>query len=202
MTVEAGPNVVYSGLVLYLDAANKNSYPGSGSTLIDLKNTNNLTLFNSPTYSSSNNGYISFYSDGSNNSTGHYATISSISGWQSISMFVYIKDIGTAWKYLIDGRDDGQQGWFASGGIGSYWTGMYINGVSTAVNWSSIPKNQWIHLYLEGNTTRTTALWLFSRISNNEYNSGYLGNFSMYGSKLSSIEIMQNFNAIRGRYAI
>lgn len=202
MAATCSPSIVTDQLSLHLDFSNTRSYSGSGSTVNNLKGTSNLTLFNSPAYSSSNSGYINFYSDGSNNSTGQYATISSVAGWQSISTFIYIKDIGTAWKYLFDGRDDGQQGWFAAGGIGTYWTGMYINGVSTTVNWSNIPKNQWIHLYLEGNTQRTTALWLFSRISNNEYNSGYLANFSLYNKKLSSSEILQNYNTFKGRYGL
>lgn len=182
---------------------NKLSRP---TAFIDLKNSNTLSLFNSPKYSSSNNGYIDFYSDGSNNSTGQYATISSITGWQSISMFVYIKDVGIGWKYLVDGRDDGQQGWFAgiggTAGIGGYWTGMHINGVSTALDWDLIPKNQWIHLYIEGNTVRTTTLNLFSRISNNEYNSGYLASISLYNKKLSLAEIKQNYAALKGRYLL
>jgi hypothetical protein len=176
------------------------------TTFTDLKSNKVLTLSNSPKYSSSNNGYIDFYSDGSNNSTGQYATISSVAGWQSLSTFIYIKDVGTAWKYLFDGRDDGQQGWFAGAGgvtgIGGYWTGMYINGISTALNWDLIPKNQWIHLYIEGNTARTTTLNLFSRISNNEYNSGYLANLSLYNKKLSLAEILQNYSALKGRYSL
>lgn len=202
MTTVEGPNIVKNGLLVHLDVANSKSYSGTGSTITDLNKNADMTLFNSPTFSSSNNGYINFYSDGSNNSTGHYAKIPSVTGWQSISTFIYIKDIGTAWKYLFDGRDDGEQGWFAANGIGTYWTGMYINGISSTVNWSNIPKNQWIHLYLEGNTTRTTALWLFSRISNNEYNSGYLASFSLYNKKLSSSEILQNYNSLRSRYNI
>lgn len=206
MTTVEGPNIVKNGLLVHLDVANSKSYSGTGSTITDLNKNANMTLFNSPTFSSSNNGYINFYSDGSNNITGQYATISSVAGWQSISTFIYIKDIGTGWKYLFDGRDDGQQGWFTGFGsansIGTYWTGMYINGISSTVNWSNIPKNQWIHLYLEGDTTRTTSLWLFSRISNNEYNSGYLASFSLYNKKLSSSEILQNYNSLISRYSI
>lgn len=53
MAVVGGPNLVADGLVLYLDAANAESYPGSGSTWYDLSgNDNHFTLYNSPTYSS------------------------------------------------------------------------------------------------------------------------------------------------------
>ena len=41
------------GLVLYLDAANKSSYPGSGTTWYDLSGKqNHFTLFNTPTFTS------------------------------------------------------------------------------------------------------------------------------------------------------
>lgn len=61
---------VSSGLVLELDAADPNSYSGSGSTWNDLSGQNNhATLYNSPTYSKAPYGYIAF------NGTTQYATI-------------------------------------------------------------------------------------------------------------------------------
>jgi len=56
-----GPNIIRDGLVLYLDAANQKSYPGSGTTWNDLSgNGNNGTLVNGPTFNSENNGSIMF----------------------------------------------------------------------------------------------------------------------------------------------
>ena len=61
MTNEAGPNIVYNGLVLHLDAANSRSYPGTGATWTDLSgNLQNFTLYNSPTFSSNKGGEILF----------------------------------------------------------------------------------------------------------------------------------------------
>lgn len=61
MAVYAGPEVVSNGLVLALDAGNRQSYPGSGTAWTDLSGRgNNGTLTNGPTFSSGNNGYISF----------------------------------------------------------------------------------------------------------------------------------------------
>lgn len=58
-------NIVKSGLVLYLDANAGMSYPGSGTTWTDLSgNSQNGTLTNGPTYTSSNGGGIVF--DGTN----------------------------------------------------------------------------------------------------------------------------------------
>lgn len=42
--------------VFSVDAANSKSYPGSGTTWVDSINGNNLTAYNSPTYSNNNNG--------------------------------------------------------------------------------------------------------------------------------------------------
>ena len=52
MAGTVAPNIVTDGLVLYLDAANTKSYPGSGTTWSDIsRGGNNGTLTNGPTYS-------------------------------------------------------------------------------------------------------------------------------------------------------
>lgn len=61
MAISGGPDILTDGLQLHLDAADKNSYPGSGSTWYDLSGNNrNFTLYNSGYYSFSGNnaGYI------------------------------------------------------------------------------------------------------------------------------------------------
>jgi len=65
MAFNYSPKVVTDGLVLYLDAANNRSYPGSGTTWTDLsRGGNNGTLVNGPTFNSGNGGSIVF--DGTN----------------------------------------------------------------------------------------------------------------------------------------
>lgn len=67
MGVVGGPDpIVTNGLVLYLDAANSKSYPGSGTTWIDLIGTNNA-LFegsgganNTPQFQNTNLGVLNF----------------------------------------------------------------------------------------------------------------------------------------------
>ena len=59
-STELAPAIVDSGLLLYLDGSN---YSGSGTTWSNLATSGasyNATLFNTPTYSSSNGGYFSF----------------------------------------------------------------------------------------------------------------------------------------------
>jgi hypothetical protein len=65
MAFNYSPRIVTDGLVLYLDAANPRSYPGSGTTWSDLsRGGNNGVLTNGPTFNSANNGSIVF--DGTN----------------------------------------------------------------------------------------------------------------------------------------
>lgn len=65
MSIRGGPDIIEDGLVLHLDAADKNSYPLAGNIWYDLSgNENHATLYNSPTYNNSNGGCFSF--DGSN----------------------------------------------------------------------------------------------------------------------------------------
>lgn len=64
MALLHSPRIVTDGLVLCLDAANRESYPGSGNVWRDLAGSNNGTLTNGPTFNSANGGSIVF--DGSN----------------------------------------------------------------------------------------------------------------------------------------
>ena len=92
MAGKCGPDIIENGLVLALDAANKNSYPGSGTSWKDLSgNGNNGTLTNGPTFNVSNQGSITF--DGTNDyidiadSTSLNPTILSIESWFKITAF-------------------------------------------------------------------------------------------------------------------
>jgi len=61
MGLSHSPRIVTNGLVLCLDAGNRQSYPGSGTTWTDLSgNGKNGTLTNGPTYTSANVGAIVF----------------------------------------------------------------------------------------------------------------------------------------------
>lgn len=65
MGVNYSTNVVRSGLVLHLDAANTKSYPGSGTAWTNMSGSgNNGTLTNGPIFNSDNKGSIS--TDGTN----------------------------------------------------------------------------------------------------------------------------------------
>jgi len=52
--------IVTANLLIYVDASNASSYPGSGTTWTDLRANYNGTLTNGPTYSSADGGQIVF----------------------------------------------------------------------------------------------------------------------------------------------
>jgi hypothetical protein len=61
MAIAYNTSVVRDGLVLYLDAANLKSYPGSGATWFNLAGfENNATIVNSIVYNSNSKGAINF----------------------------------------------------------------------------------------------------------------------------------------------
>ena len=93
MAGASGPDLVQNGLVLALDASDRNSYPGSGTTWRDMSgNSNNGTLTNGPTFNSANGGSIVF--DGSDD----YAQITTsgiINNIISVDTMIYIDSVKT-----------------------------------------------------------------------------------------------------------
>jgi hypothetical protein len=92
MGINYNPRTVTDGLVLALDAANRKSYPTTGTTWTDLSGRgNNGTLTNGPTYSSANGGSIVFdgvndYVDlGTATSLG-FSAVRTISCWTKITV--------------------------------------------------------------------------------------------------------------------
>ena len=68
-------NVVKRGLVFYVNTGSNDSYIGTGTSLRDMSgNRNHITLVNSPTFSTSNGGYLSF-NGSSQYGTSTYSTL-------------------------------------------------------------------------------------------------------------------------------
>ena len=90
MAFANGGKIVTNGLVLSLDAGDRNSYPGSGTTWRDMSgNQNTLTLYNGATFNSANGGSIVF--DGTNDGvSGSNASVYSITNTISLEVWAYI----------------------------------------------------------------------------------------------------------------
>ena len=89
----AGAKFVTDGLILYLDAANSNSYPGNGNTWFDLSGNNNHARINGPTFSNSQIKHFTF--DGSNDDI----TSMNLSSYTNLTIEVWYYDNRTPGQY-------------------------------------------------------------------------------------------------------
>jgi hypothetical protein len=118
MAGSSGPDLVQDGLILALDAADKNSYKGTGTLWNDLSgNVNNGTLTNGPSFNNSNGGTISF--DG----TDDYVSITNNSTLRPSTELTI--------EYIIKGTTP--SGWcpIIGYGNGDYTNGNYLCWVET-----------------------------------------------------------------------
>jgi hypothetical protein len=112
MAFNYSPKIVTDGLVLYLDAANSKSYPGTGTAWNDIsRGGNNGTLVNGPTFDPANGGSIVF--DGIDDYVTGFGDTSTFSfiqntGIFTISTWVRLTDFTTARSIL--GNNDGTTG--------------------------------------------------------------------------------------------
>jgi len=226
MAIRGGPDIIEDGLVLHLDAADRNSYPLSGSTIYDLSgNGNNGTLQGNASYSSTYSGSIVF--DGS----GDYITTTFGSGRNvynnPISISLWVKSTtGTEMMYFSTGQtrnvNDLNQRLYVGLRTGSYYDfGIRSSPWSSPANpantnWNLITltiNSTGAKLYL--NTTQTLTKSVNSTYVLNDnvwvgcHNSGTdlplngsTGPFQIYTKALSADEIRQNYNATKGRFGL
>ena len=98
-----GKSIVTDSLVLHIDAANKKSYPGSGTAITDLSgNSINGTLTNGPAFNNGNVGHVAF--DGVNDyiNLGYSSTLNptsiTLSDWVNYDAFVGYGAMITRWS--------------------------------------------------------------------------------------------------------
>jgi hypothetical protein len=220
MSATLGPSKsITSGLVLYLDAANLTSYPGTGTTWTDLSgNNNNGTLTNGPTFNSANGGSIVFdgvddyVNCGNNNS----------SKLTSGTVNVWMKTTSTSVAYQGIVTKALNYGIYNYGGnllLYDWGTGADRNsGISISNgNWrfitlrfSSNSLNN-ATVYINGVLVYTTTMYKTSDIYNlgigtggdgSQPLPGTIGVVQIYNKVLSATEILQNYNATKGRFGL
>ena len=224
------PKIVTDGLVLYLDAANPNSYVSGSTTWRDIsRGGNNGTLINGPTYSSLNGGSIVF--DGIN----EYGSV--------ISNQVITNDF----TFTVWAKRDGDTSTTIGGMFGNHnhieLSGANIffrnsstvvsiaagNGVTRPAFQISIPRlnTEWnfyvirysgttFQLYFNGILLDSRTAVVVQSLNSNRYGIGiwalsYLPEYylngkisqcSSYNRALSPDEILQNYNATKSRFGL
>jgi hypothetical protein len=225
-TQYANGKIVTNGLVLALDAADRNSYPGSGTTWTDLSgNGNNGTLTNGPTFS---NNSIVF--DGVDdyvllpNIAVSTLPAFSICFWAKItsgasSPTVYSEGTPSSWPNNLFIIYCGVTGGPIEGRV-QVWFGNSTRLIGTTdlrnTGWNFISyvqnstSNRQIHVnntIQSTNTELITSTATHASIGANNNNGTYVqffnGNISVlstYNRALSATEIQQNYNAQKSRF--
>ena len=221
-------NIITNGLVLYLDAGNVSSYPGSGTLWNDLSGNNNSgSLTNGPTFSSENGGSIVF--DGSNDKV----VVPHISSYNlsNLTVLVWIKPISPytgAFRAIIS-KEGADRDWnfylFSSSANGvvnnyhfstaratSYTTVVSIPGGSLLLDtWHqcgfSISEGL-LKYYLDGSVINQGSIDFSSANSSypitiggaDNYTNGNIAITQIYNRGLLASEIQQNYNAQKSRF--
>jgi hypothetical protein len=224
MGIAYNTSVVRDGLVLYLDAANSKSYPGSGTTWNNLMGTNNGTLTNGVTFNSNLKGSFNF--DGiddhvSFSSNPPLTNQVTVEAWVNVSVTTPNGNswiIGREGSYRLLYSVNSFQWVCATSNNGWYTTGTSISAsISATSNIHQVVatyNGSNIKLYVDGsllstgstisgNILNSGAYNLFkSGAFNIDYGKGNLFIHRLYNRALTDSEIKQNFNATRGRYGI
>ena len=212
MGVLYNSRIVTDGLVFCLDAGDKMSYPGAGTTWTDLsKNKNNGTLTNGPTFDGANGGSIVL--DGTND----YISASTPTISQPVSISLWFKTNDSRGQ-IIDGDDatDRLAIYFVSNQL------YFFNGTSDKLVGAVGDYNDgaWHHIvvmfdttakvYIDGVLVSTqsaggnqlSGIILGARYSLTEYLIGSIQSVHIYNRALSAEEIRQNYKATKGRFGL
>ncbi len=223
MAFNYSPKIVTDGLVLYLDAANPNSYVSGSTTWRDIsRGGNNGTLVNGPTFNSANGGSIVF--DGTNDfiSTNFTQTFTSeltVETWYRGTKIIrnHLWNFGSsvANNLYCNFNDTGRTLWV-------YWQGNGTPAIRfTTINFtdSNIHHLVFRHsgsinqIYFDGQLLtpqETAGTQTFTgggvggsyNIAGSPFFGGNVYTNRIYNRALSQQEILQNYNATKTRFGL
>lgn len=210
--------ITKDGLVLYLDARNPSSYMPSTTKWNDLSgNKNDGTLINGPTFNSANGGSIVF--DGIDDRV----TLNSPSGinyGNILTAFMWVKL--NNYNVVLAGHQSFNHGGYLFHPLSSNLLYTSINGGSpVSINGVGILLGVWYHLVVVRNVTSIqwykNGVSLGTNTSSNGDNivssigsyigggfplNGNIASVQIYNRALSASEILQNYNATKGRFGL
>jgi len=227
MATRYSPAIVTSGLSLCLDAANKVSYLGSGTSWYDLSgNGNTGTLTNGPTFSNANGGSIVF--DGTNDYVTKSSVAMNLSNGVSMEMVFKSTDMNSRAQGFMQYNVLGTNHYinFYTDGTGKLRWETWVPVPTGGAFYSSttLSNNTWYHAIGTYNSNGSAVLYINgSNVGNGSYSAasysstytttftignyaGYLsGNVSVariYNRALSATEVLQNYNATKTRFGL
>lgn len=228
MSAAAGPDLIQNGLVLCLDAGNRKSYPRSGSIWNNLSlRTPNAELLDAPTFDNEKGGNFSF--NGSSNVIGIQNSINLDTQTPSVEVWFRTNFASQNGFFFEKGNVNTQYSLFQEGttirwrqNFGGSFNSLDIS----TINYITI--NTWYQLvatfisgnrrlYLNGkliasdtqagtiNTNSGGAsIGAYGGYSGGRgyYYSGRIAIVNVYNRNLSETEVLQNYNALKGRFLL
>ena len=227
MAFSYSPKVVTDGLVLYLDAANPNSYVSGSTTWRDISRSGiNGTLVNGPTFSSDGGGSIVF--DGVDDFIS-FPTYTFGNGNWTLNMWINSNDSGF-YNLMTNSSSDP-----VANAFGYYTNKIYYQNYDNNPNWkmnfgnTTLSTNTWymltwvnyagaspnlgtMRMFVNGvsdsnifssYTTNGGPCNVIGRFWGTRYFNGEVSTATIYQNKsLTSQEILQNFNATKTRFGL
>ena len=218
----------YPAPVLYLDAGDINSYPGTGTVWTDIVGGKVFNLMNSPGYDPGSGGSI--YFDAAGNQYANCSTSLPSLPTFTISVWHYWDGSNTGGEPCILTEvypgNTGQINYILGAPNGTPTKSGYFNGgwqlsplfTLTPSTWYNIvttcDSNQVVKVYLNNtliSSTSTTGaqpsssqggINLMRRWDNPEFWGGYLSTVGIYDTDLSSVQISGIYNATKSRYGL
>jgi hypothetical protein len=224
MAFSYSPKIIVDGLVLYLDAANRDSYPGSGTVWNDISRSgNNGTLTNGPTFNTGSLGSIVF--DGVDDYV-NVGVLSPINNSTSLTLCYWAKKQASDKDMVIGSQVTSNTNgiwlqWYSDGNI--YFSPR--NGSNTGISYSLSYDSDWKYfcgtysnssgiIYVNGLSVKT-GTGLPSSLSSTAgnsfrvgdlrdlfYSTGNISSVQIYNRALTPSEVLQNYNAQKSRFGL
>ena len=224
-----GPRIVTDGLVLHLDAGNRKSYPGTGTTWFDLSgNQHNATIVGTSVWNSDFSGQFAFGNVAQNSQYIILPHQAAQSTGTSYTMEFWMRPISSSGKYFCSmAASSGDNNYFIihqdSNSLNRYQGTGTISYSDNEILQFCIVRNgsNTGTFYKNGGTptssTNITVInaaasggWILNQEQDTlggtfDSNQNYRGAFmivKLYNKALSATEILQNYNALKGRFGL
>ena len=230
MAFANGGSIVTNGLVLALDAADRNSYVSGSTTWSDLSgNGNNGTLTNGPTFNTGSGGSIVF--DGVDDYIINSTTTNIPTGSSSRTVHMWVRPTANTNNFMQMGTGGGGNQvyiieYYDISGTAYLFTDGINAGNNLTISGASLPTlNVWNHItfgnsgqnwfyYLNG-VLRSSGTWSVTINTigqkyvlgkRDDYATppmtGNMASVQIYNRALSASEISQNYNATKTRFGL
>jgi hypothetical protein len=216
MALGHSPSIVMDGLVFHIDAANSRSYAGSGLTVNGLASGIGGTLVNGVGFTGVNNGSFVFDGINDNINFGNLTEFQVLNG--TVNAWVKTSSPGSEYRGIIAKVNNYGLFYLNSVLIAYDWgtstprsTGINLadgNWKNVAMTFQSGVSNGTI-IYINGVPVLTTTIsWVNNsynlyggaEVNGNQHSNCSGSIFSLYNRALTAQEVLQNYNATKGRY--